>query len=164
MVFKLSLKEGLQGNALLLHGATGILRDSRKEETQLGWRLSGHSERQHSEVGEQLLPSDSDHRLVRGGGGVSARESGAVAAVGSADTGCFSGNPERSQLKQVDDLNPLVLSTALFLPSFPFFFPSLPPLPQLPFSLNSICVTSGPSSSDTQSNHRTCTLQTMILL
>lgn len=70
LVFKLSLKEGLQGNALLLHGVTGILRDSRKEETQLGWRLSSHSERQHSEVGgEQLLPSDSDHILVRGRGG-----------------------------------------------------------------------------------------------
>lgn len=49
-----------------LHGVPGILRDSRREVTQLEWRLSSHLKRQHSGVGGEQLPSDSDHKLVRG--------------------------------------------------------------------------------------------------
>lgn len=102
----------------------------------------------------------------------SACESGAAAAVETADTGCFlSGNPDSSQF---DSLNPSVFSVVHFfllsfsLPSFSFLplsgplsFPSflrpplfsfpllsLPPPRQLPFSLNSIWATLGTSSSD----------------
>lgn len=78
----------------------------------------------------------------------SACESGAIAAVGTADTGYSSGNLERSQLKQFDSLNSSVLAIA------PPFFPSLlssslPPLLQLSFSLNTIWAILGTSSSDT---------------